>query len=114
MSIQWNRASMRCIGTQVIPMAIGVATQPMAVLAAATHVLCCPAGGENSQSLWMQVAVSGSGQPAALPVGASDNRAGFINVPVPIPVHSSITSYSLRRNVTTAAIDYVVFYFSMA
>jgi hypothetical protein len=109
-----NRASMRCIGIQVIPMGIGTAIVAMAMPARATHVCCVPAGGENSQSLWMQCAANGSANAFALPLGSSTGIAGFPQVPVPVPVNTDITSYSLRRNTTAAAIDYVVLYYSLA
>jgi hypothetical protein len=109
------RASMKCIGTQVIPMGIGTATAAIAMLADATHVSAHPAGGENTQSMSLACTVSGSAQTASVALGAVGGAGAipYQAMPVPVPVHTTITAYNLRRSVTTAAIDYVVFFWKM-
>lgn len=106
-----NSQPLRCIGVQVFSLGIGVALGAMVIPAGCTHVFAAPAGGENSQSIWMQLTVAGSANTAAFPLGSSTGIAGFPEQPIPLPVNTSITGYNFRRNVTTAAIDYVVFYY---
>lgn len=102
---------LRCVGVQVITMGIGTAISALVIPEGATHVFCAAAGGENGQSLWLALTVTGSAQTAALPMGSSTATAGFPEVPIPLPFNALITAYNLRRNVTTAAIDYCVFYY---
>jgi hypothetical protein len=104
-----------CISIQDLPMAIGVAIAVLSVPDEATHMLCLPASGEAPQALSLQMAITGtSGAQWLMSQLSSSGGVWGATEIIPIPRHTLITSYSLRRVTTTAALDYAVMYFRQA
>lgn len=109
-----NAGQLKIIGVQTFSLGIGTALSGnLTIPAGATHVMSAPAGGENSQTLLLSIPVTGSAQAIAIPLGASGSGGAspVMSQPVPLPTGLAASPVvNLRRNVTTAAIDYNVFY----
>ncbi len=108
-------SSPQCFGYENFTMGIGTAVATMNPPWWCTHMMATTAAGENSQRLACQVVSPINNFAGVTATGtffftwsSTASAPGPINQPVPIP--RNMISYTFRREVTTAANNYTVWY----
>lgn len=92
------------IGHQTVSLGIGTALGTIVPPRLATHVMAGVVNGESPQGLWLVVTFPTGFSAQAYALSAVGAAGPLLQNIVPIPPEG--LSYQLRRNVTTAALDY--------
>lgn len=108
-------SSPQCFAYENVSLAIAAATITINPPWWCTHMMATTAAGENSQRLAVQVVGPINNLTGVTPLGTfymawsvTASSAGTINQPVPVP--RNMISYTFRREVTTAANNYTIWY----
>lgn len=104
------------ISINIVTMGIGTATATLGALPVGATHLMASLENANSQRLWLEMVIVGATTNALLNIASSGPNGGLPPIAqlVVIPFGPLVTSRILRREVTTAAVDYSIFMYKVS